>query len=311
MEINMITQSWNSGVDDYKKYTLVEDPVTKKHQFLLTMLDVPVIDYPSVFELYDDLLSVRQTKFVDVLYSGGLDSELVLYCCLKNKIPAKAITMRLLVRGCPINLTDLYYSEKFCRANNVEQTLIDLDAEKFLEDGKHVDYLKKYLITEPHVATQFWLLEQCSGFPVLGGDYTWPWVFKPLISPQRHHYSQYDRFLKDNNIQGIGNMMNHSLAGNLMFMNAHISLMRSKFYPTDYKNISIFKRDLWESLGYKSPELRLRSDGWEFVPHFLLDMTKYRKELQDTFGITESKICWGEKINALVNAELMCNDRFK
>lgn len=191
----MITQSWNSGVDDYKKYTLVEDPVTKKHQFLLTMLDVPVIDYPSVFELYDDLLSVRQTKFVDVLYSGGLDSELVLYCCLKNKIPAKAITMRLLVRGCPINLTDLYYSEKFCRANNVE--------------------------------------------------------------------------------------------------------------------ISIFKRDLWESLGYKSPELRLRSDGWEFVPHFLLDMAKYRKELQDTFGITESKICWGEKINALINAELKCNDRFR
>lgn len=307
----MITHEWQDGVDNYKKYTLVEDPDTKKHTFLLELLDVDYPEYNSLFELYNDLLSKRQTEFVNVLYSGGIDSELVLYSCLWNKIPTKAVTMRLMVRGCPINLTDLYYSEKFCRANNVDQIIIDLDVEQFLENGVHYEYLKKYLITEPHVATQFWLLEQCSGFPVLGGDYTWPWVHRPLISPHRHSYAQYDRFLKDNNIDGIGNMMNHSIAGNIMFMKAHIELMEAHNFETNFKNIPVFKRALCEKLGYSSPELRLRSYGWEFAPDFLIDIGKSRKNLEETFGVTESKISWNDKINTLVKAEIKSNDRFR
>jgi len=302
---------WYDGTDNYKKCTFIEDSITKNHTFNIEFLTTTVQPYNSIIECYADLLSNRQTKFVDILYSGGLDSELVLYSCLINKTPARAITMRLLIRGCPVNMTDLYYSEKFCRANNVEQILIDIDAEKFLESGRHIDYLKKYFITEPHVATHFWLAEQCSGFPVLGGDYTWPWVFKPLISPHRHHYSQYDRFFKDNNMHGIGNIMSHCLSGNIIIMNAHISLMQNKFYQTDYKNISIFKRDLFESLGYKSPEIRLRSDGWESIPKLLLDMTPYRIALQEEFGITTSSISWNEKINELIKADVRYNDKFR
>lgn len=307
----MINYSWNDSLDNYKKYTFNVNPETKKHIFLLELLDAPVTPYNSIFDIYRDILNTRQTKFVDVLYSGGLDSELILYACLIYKIPVRAITMRLTINGYPINLTDLYYSEKFCRLNNVSQKIIDLDAETFLEQGKHYDYLKKYYITEPHVATQFWLFEQCEGFPVIGGDYTWPWVYKPLISPHRHSYAQYDRFLKDNNIHGIGNMMSYSLSSNLIFLKQHISLMQENKFKTNFKNIPIFKKALCESLGYKSPELRLRSYGWEFAPDYLIDIGKFKRQLEEIFGTTESSISWNEKINELIGAEVKYNDKFR
>lgn len=311
MGCNMNIETWYDGIDNYKKYTFTVNPDSKKHTFLLELLDVDTPSYNSVFDIYDEILGKRQTHFVDVLYSGGIDSELILHACLIKKIPARAITMRLLINGYPINMTDLYYSEKFCREHNINQIFIDLDTEKFLDNGVHYEYLKKYLITEPHVATQFWLFEQCSGFPVLGGDYTWPWVFKPIISPHRHSYAQNDRFLKDNNIHGIGNMMNHSLSANLIFMRNHITLMESCSYPTNFKNIPIFKKALCEGLGYVSPELRIKSYGWEFAPEFLIDIGRYRKELESALGITESEICWNEKINELVNAEVKYNDKFR
>jgi len=194
---------WQDGINNYKKYTHDINTDTKVHFFNTELLKVPDHNYISLSEYCVDALQNRTTKFVDVLYSGGLDSELVLTLCLQHKIPVRAVTMRLVVNGYPINTHDLYYSEKFCRSNKVEHILIDLDVERFFESGRHYNYLKPYLITEPHVATHFWLLEQCDGFPILGGEYSWPWASKPLLSPHRHQYSCYDKFLVDNNIDGI------------------------------------------------------------------------------------------------------------
>jgi hypothetical protein len=303
--------SWTDGLENYKKYSYTIDPESKIHYFNTELLDAPHINYDSITEYCDDLFSSKKTKFIDVLYSGGLDSELVLHLCLLRKIPVRAITMRLVIQGYPINTHDLYYSEKFCRDNGITQVLIDLDVEKFFNNGTHINYLENYLITEPHVATHFWLLERCDGFPVFGGEYTWPWAHAPLLSPHRHHYCCYDKFLKENNISGIGNFMNHSLSANIFFIKKHLDIMKLNSLETTPKFIPMFKRELWRNLNLPVPNLRLRSYGWEFVPPSIFDIQMYRTDLLSRFGTTHSSITWGKTISNLIGGATNTNDKYR
>lgn len=285
---------WYDGENNYRLMSLFGNLFTTE------LLDVPTTDR-TVNQVFYDNLANRQTKVVDVLYSGGLDSECVLSSCLINKIPVRAVTMRLLVNNCPINTHDLYYSEKFCREHDVDQVLVDLDVVQFFESGRYLDYLVDYRIDEPHVATHFWLLEQCRGFPVIGGDYTWPHQSKDKISPHRLSYSCYNRFMRDRGISGIGNMLGHSLDTNVMFMNEHL-----KVHEPDMVNKT--KRKVFENLGLGTFELRYRSYGWEQAHAF--NKTYFKIELSKQVGLIKNRIIWNNVVGSVLNGP-GSNDSFK
>ena len=136
------TNIWYSGQDGYLKNTYTIDPEGKLHHYELELLeDFPIEEGRDIYAIYGDFLAQRQTKNVQVLFSGGLDSELVLPVCLKNKIPVEAVTMRLLAHGITLNTHDLYHSTEYCRNNNIKQIIIDLDVIKFFETEKHFEYL--------------------------------------------------------------------------------------------------------------------------------------------------------------------------
>jgi hypothetical protein len=299
---------WRDGLDNYKQYTHNINVDTNIHNFNIEILDIPYTEYSSLSDYTVSVLGNKGTKFVDILYSGGLDSELALVLCLQNKIPVRAITMRLIVKGYAINTHDLYYSEKFCRANNVQHIIIDLDVEHFFENGIHINYLSPYFITEPHVATHFWLFEQCEGFPVLGGDYSWPWVHKPLLSPHRHNYSYYDKFLRDNNMEGIGNFLNYSLASNLICIKTHLEVFKKNQLETDPKNIPIFKQSFWGTLNLPLPERRARSYGWDNSSVF--NLSRYKVSLIKEFGVTHSTITWGNHITNIIGGDRNTNGKY-
>lgn len=285
---------WYEGENNYRLLTLFGNTFTTE------LLDVPTTDR-TVNQVFYDILNKRQSKHVEVLYSGGLDSECVLNSCLINKIPVKAVTMRLLVNNCPINTHDLYYSEKYCRENNVEQVFIDLDVRDFFDNGKHLNYLLPYKIEEPHVATHLWLFEQCSSFPVIGGDYTWPHQSKDKISPHRLSYSCYNRFLSDRGIHGIGNMLGHSIDSNLLFMREHL-----KVYDPDMVNKT--KKKVFENLGLGKFELRFRSYGWESTTS--INKTHYKIELLKQIGLLKHRIIWHNVVGSVLNGP-GSNDSFK
>lgn len=284
---------WYEGENNYRLLSLLGNTFTTE------LLDVSTTDR-NIHQIFSDNLSVRQTKYVDILYSGGLDSECILNSCLMQNIPVRAITMRLLVKGCAMNTHDLYYSEKYCRERGIEQKIIDLDVDKFFENGKHLEYLLPYRIEEPHVATHFWLFEQCEGFPVIGGDYSWPWHTKDRISPHRISYSSYNRFLSDKSIHGIGNMLGHSIDSNRMFIREHI-----KCYDPTMVNKT--KKQVYENLGLGTFELRFRSYGWD-IP--AINKTNYKLELLKEIKAIKNRIIW----NTVVGNELSgpgSNDSFQ
>ena len=294
---------WNVGLNNYKKCTLELGANT--HKFTTELLDVPFEYDRDITEIFNDHLLHRQTKYVEVLYSGGLDSELVLLSCIKNKIPVIAITLVIKIEGLVINTHDLYYAEKFCRENDITHKLIELDADKFFQNGNHLSYLLPYYITEPHVATHLWLIEQCGYFPIIGGD--WPWVHNhvenKVLSPFRLEFSSYEKFMKDKGIYGIGNMIGYSLESNCKLIQIHLD------NHIGGESVSNFKSRMYQTM-YPELQPRLRSYGWEYHKTKSFNLMNYKIELIKQLKTTTPHIKWNNTIKKLLNTQVNTNDKF-
>jgi hypothetical protein len=309
----MTPKIWYTGKNNYRKLTLeLGDPT---NHFTMEMIDVETQSFNNMIEIFAYHLEGANLP-VEVLYSGGIDSECVMIGCLKNKIPVVAMTMRLMFRGCPVNTHDLYYSEKFCRENNVPQKFVDLDVEKFYTNGDHKKYLEPYYLRLNNVASHFWLIEQCSSFPIIGGDYTWPQLEIParVYSPNRNEFAFYDVFMKDNGISGIGNMMSHSLEATVLFIKEHIRLYTED--PTniggDLIKIINLKKRMTESLGFGTIDMRHRSHGWEMLDFYKewFNVVPYNKAFIEQYNYTTSSIKWNAILGNLLGVSPGENDSY-
>jgi hypothetical protein len=295
---------WNVGLNNFKKCTL--ELGEHSHKFTTELLDVPFEYERNITDIFNDHLSNRQTKYVEILYSGGLDSELVLLSCLKNKIPVIVITLVIKIDNMIINTHDIYYAEKFCRNNNITHKLVELDADKFFENGDHLSYLTPYYIIEPHISTHLWLIEQCSYFPVIGGD--WPWVQthneSSVLSPFRLEFSSYERFMTDRGITGIGNMISYSLDSSVKLMQMHLD------NHLNGEAISSFKSRMYQTM-YPELETRIKSHGWEHHKTNSFNLIKYKIDLIKQLKPSKNIIKWNNTIKTLLNTSTTENDKFK
>jgi len=294
---------WNVGLNGFKKCTL--ELGENSHKFTTELLDVPFEYGRNITDIFNDHLANRQTKYVEVLYSGGLDSELVLLSCIKNKIPVIAMTLVIKIDGMIINTHDLYYAEKFCRENDITHKLFELDADKFFQNGEYLHYLTPYYIIEPHVATHLWLIEQCSYFPIIGGD--WPWththIEHKVLSPFRLEFSSYERFMKDKGINGVGNMIGYSLESSCKLIEIHLN----KHIPGE--SVSNFKSRMYQTM-YPELRTRLKSHGWENHKTKSFTLLNYKIELIKQLKPTTPDIKWNTTIKTLLNTQADKNDKF-
>lgn len=294
--------TWYTGINNFKKHTL---NAGDNKTFTLELCDTEFEPNRDIDAIMFDHLANRQSKTVEILYSGGLDSEFTLASCMRNKIPVEAMTMVIKVRGAILNVVDLYYSEKFCRENNIKQNFFYLDAVDFYESGQYLEYLIPYGIVEPHVASHFWLLDKCQHFPVIGGD--WPWVHahrkSKIISPHKNDYCNYERYMNDNGISGVGNMIGYSLESCCYFIKKHLECYTPGVEGAATSAFLKFKM-------YGLAEPRLRSYGWETCPPELFNKLKYKAELLGRIGIIENKIVWGEQIAKIIQSEVRENSSF-
>ena len=295
---------WSVGLNGFKKCTL--ELGENSHKFTTELLDTPFENDRNITDIFNDHLSIRQTKYVEVLYSGGLDSELVLLSCIKNSIPVIAITLVIKIQGLIINTHDLYYAEKFCRENDITHKLIELDADKFFQNGNHLSYLSPYYIIEPHVATHLWLIEQCSYFPIIGGD--WPWaqthISEKVLSPFRLEYASYERYMKDKGITGIGNMISYSLDSSTKLIDIHLS----NHIPGE--NLSNFKSRMYKTM-YPELQPRIKNHGWEHHKTNSFNLIHYKIDLIKQLKPTIPHIKWNDTIKTLLNTSITENDKFK
>jgi hypothetical protein len=291
-------QEWYVGDRDYQKMSFVSD--TPSNHFTLEILDTEEQSFNSIHDIFANHLTNALLP-VEVLYSGGLDSECVIVSCLLQKIPVIAVTLRMLLNDCPLNLIDLYYAEKFCRTHNVRQVIVDLHLDRFIDSGDYIPYMEKYQINNLGIVSLHWLIEQCHSFPVLGGDYSWPLlnIGKLQYSPKSYSNYTVELFMRDNNIPGISNFIGHSIESNNWFLREHIrmhDIQRSEDH---------FKANMIENLGFGKLEPRMKSNGWELLYYrkHLLNIQKTKTDFYQNCRDTKSTIKWNQNLADLIGGE--------
>ena len=295
---------WYEGYNNYKKCTLTYNDDNTLQRFHTEIQDVELMDTTNIFEIFNTHLSQRQTKYVEVCYSGGIDSELVILACQKNNIPVRAITMKIFTGDVLINTHDIYYSEKFCRENNIQQKFVELDIVKFYETGDYIEILRPYKIKGAQTALYLWLLSQCTGFTVMGGDYSWPWVISPMLSPHSHNYSMFDVYMRDKGIHGIGNMLSYSLDSNIKFIKSHLSVYNhDKHDPSNNFKLPYLKRDVFIDSGFSNITPRLKAYGLDMV-----HPRPYNNICKELFGDCISSISWNNTIENIIGKSTNYNE---
>lgn len=295
--------TWTAGIKSHKQYTLEE--FADYYKFTTELVETDFEPNRNIHDIFYDHLKLRESKMVEVLYSGGMDSEFTLLSCIKNNVPVTAITMRIFIKGILLNVIDIYYAEKFCREHNIKQVFFDLDAVDFFESGQYLHYLTPYKLAMPHIASHMWLIEKCHSFPIIGGDWPWVQIHKPvkMLSPFKLVFSSYERFMKDNGIPGIGNMISHSFESSYYFMEKQIQ--HCDLTETTFHTIVFLKEKMYTDI-----KPRIKSYGWENCPNKLFNLFKYQQELNRQIKPVVPFIKWGTKIKNLIQSDLVENNTF-
>ena len=285
---------WFSGKNNFKLHSI------ENNQFYTTIVGNNAISNMSIDEIL--LSHLGSTKSVDLMYSGGTDSELVLEVLGRNKIKVNPCIIKLTVDDVIVNTHDLYYAEKYCKEHNYKLYYFTLDLKPFILENQYLDYIAKYLINQPHVASHFWLIKQLE-FPIMGGD--WPWVHthkeNKVLSPIRLDYSFYDKFMLDNNINGIGNMLGHSIESLLYFIKLQLSYNHFNDYMVKYMMYKTISPNI---------EKRFRSYGWEGINQRVIPISKIRTSLILQNKNIKPIINWDQKICEILNTKVTQNDSF-
>lgn len=116
---------------------------------------------------------------IQVLYSGGLDSEACMLSFMAAKVPIKAAIMRF---NSNLNEHDIVYAVRFCERNRVPYILYDIDILDFLENTA-IDYMEATHCTSPMTAATMWLSDQIAmrdGYPVFGQGECY--LLKPTVT---------------------------------------------------------------------------------------------------------------------------------
>ena len=100
-----------------------------------------------------------------VLFSGGVDSEVVLQAFLFAGIPVRAAITRF---ADDLNRHDIAYAIKFCETHEVPYRLLDLDIERFFASGEALDHAQRTRCVQPQLLHTMWAMDQVDGYPILG-----------------------------------------------------------------------------------------------------------------------------------------------
>ncbi len=122
-----------------------------------------------------------------VLFSGGVDSEVVLQSFVLAGVPVTATILRF---KNDLNIHDISYAIVACEKWGVKYRIIDLDIIKFWEE-RLFDYAEPTYCISPQLLSTMWLADQVDEYPILGSgecllvkDYNES--YKPGESPYLH-----------------------------------------------------------------------------------------------------------------------------
>ncbi len=142
---------------------------------------------------------------VDILYSGGSDSEVMLRSFIEQDIP---VNVNITEFENNLNVQDVSCAYKFCDANKIKPIIRKLDIAKFLE-SEALEYAELASCPTPQMLPFLWLYDQVEGLPVLGYNTNivhkdfqkyWKWDLKTMtvIENEIKEYPKVPWYVKRN-----------------------------------------------------------------------------------------------------------------
>jgi hypothetical protein len=111
-------------------------------------------------KIYDQ----RKGLPIDILFSGGKDSEITLRSFLEIKVPVNVH----FVDYDFYNMYDKRWATKICEFFNIKLNIHNLDIRKFWRSDECMQIANSSKSVSPQLISQQWLMSQVDGIPVLG-----------------------------------------------------------------------------------------------------------------------------------------------
>ena len=106
----------------------------------------------------------EQTRLpIKVLFSGGLDSNVVMESFRLAGIPISAVTVKMK----DYNSHDICWATDYCETYNIKMELLELDILRFWENELFV-YGDICQSVSPQFLVPIWAIDQIEGFPIIG-----------------------------------------------------------------------------------------------------------------------------------------------
>ena len=257
---------------------------------------------PYYEELKDNAMRIRDmfTGSLDLLFSGGIDSEVILRIYNDLKIPINVFIFKY---ENDYNHREFNQAIKVCKALDSKYTVIDFNLEKFFENDAHSIWSKVNCNSSgwlPHMK----MTEYLNGTPIIGsGDPYWvrtsrdvttkhPWVFEidegakawtvyhkniqRSIVSDWYEYSP-EMIVSHLNLPLIQKLINDQISGKL----------------SSFSSKAVVHKEIWPDIDIRPKLVGYEGDspaGYYSKPKFMLDFDKIY-----CTNVSSKKYCFTEE----------------
>lgn len=230
----------------------------------------------SIVEEYAHLLSALDCE-INIMYSGGLDSEIVAEACRLYSIPHRLHFIMLTNSNRVFNEVD--YNNAIAFDNKVE--LHNLDFDQYFESGDYIDFALQYKTTSPQLACHLKIAKDIGSNLVFGGDamrfnYKLDTKQVTFTSVSPGHFC-YDNLVCETG--GIGNMAiaNYSLA--IKWLRIQTDLATHGIVAKDWPDYTVnfqkynypWKCRMYRAAGFDAVPKENKMTGFETIKAFYSD----------------------------------------
>jgi len=125
----------------------------------------PINDWKKECKLAASIIyEKREGLPIDILFSGGMDSEITLLSFLEIKVPFNVH----FVDYNGYNIYDKRWATKICEYKNIKLTIHNLDIKKFWQSDECLEIANLSKCVSPQLLSQQWLMGKVDGLPILG-----------------------------------------------------------------------------------------------------------------------------------------------
>lgn len=131
----------------------------------------PVKSYYEETIIAAEMIWAQKQGQLNLLYSGGLDSEYVLSVFLRLGMKIQPVIMNLRSHSGEVyNLHESKYAFRFCDQHNINPTIIDLNFDNFVESGQLLSIAESVQCAAYQLPASMWLASQVDGTVITGND---------------------------------------------------------------------------------------------------------------------------------------------